>query len=241
MTFFNEDKKKGTPPRFGGVFLLPGSALLYFFNIQAVLTAFLFAMCIHYQQHKTPHRAAQSHTEQSSGRRTTRTADKNRTTNTTGNRSEASRSTEATEEPQKAPQDLRINAASLHACTIGAKARRTKQATAEAAPLMFSDRPAASRSRPALTSEHANRTNTARSILIFGYFISQKSKVERISAKFKNFFSPIVESRLIVESRTKKAKSSESRTIKGQTRSKSNSRKSRLNLRITLNFDKAHK
>lgn len=32
------------------------------FNIQAVKTAFLFAMCIHCQRHKTPHRATQSKT-----------------------------------------------------------------------------------------------------------------------------------------------------------------------------------
>ena len=95
------------------------------------------------KRHTEPHRAKQRAPHHPNRRQ-------NGTSSSTSNRSETSRSAEATGNQQKAPQDLRINAASLNACTTGAKARRTKQATAEAVPLMLSDRPAANRNRQIL-------------------------------------------------------------------------------------------
>ena len=119
------------------------------FNIQAVKTAFFFDMCYilttaqnAIQSRTEPHRAKQR-TPHHPNRR------QNRTTSSTGNRSEASQG--ATDrEHTRTPQELRSTAASLNACTIGAKARRIKQATAEAVPLMLSDRPAANRNRQIL-------------------------------------------------------------------------------------------
>ena len=78
--------------------------------------------------------------------------------------------------------------------------------------------------------------------LIFWLFFRRNSRKSKgFPPNFKKFFQP--DSRKSINSRksNKKAKLGESRVPKGQTRSKSNNRKSRLNLRISLNFDKAHR
>lgn len=105
------------------------------------------------------------------------------------------------------------------------------------------------RSRTAYPSGHTNRANTARTTFIFLFYkftfwvfsaaiVESRKDFRQIS---KNFFQS--DSRKSINSRksNKKTKSGESRASKGQTRSKSNSRKSRLNLRISLNFAKAHR